>query len=66
MLQVHKNEISLCKCSGGTAHLHTLKGTLVAAFGIWSTLMVNTYGTNKGLSWQQNILPGYTHPCMRI
>jgi len=34
MLQVHKNEISLCKCSGGTAHLHTLKGTLVAAFGI--------------------------------
>jgi len=29
MLQVRKNEISLRKCSGGSAHLRTLEGTLV-------------------------------------
>jgi len=28
MLQVRKNEISLCECSGSSAHLH-IKGTLV-------------------------------------
>jgi len=35
MLQVRANEISLCKLSGGTVHMRTLKGTLVAAFDIW-------------------------------
>jgi len=30
MLQVCKNDISLRKCSGGTAHLRTLEGTLFA------------------------------------
>jgi len=44
MLQVHGNEISLCKWSGGTVYLCTLLGTLVSAFDIWSVL-VNTYGT---------------------
>jgi len=29
MLQVHKNAISLRKCSGGSAQLLTLEGTLV-------------------------------------
>jgi len=29
MLQMHKNEISLRKCSGSSAHLRTLEGTLV-------------------------------------
>jgi len=29
MLQVRKNEISLRKCSGGSAQLCTLEGTLV-------------------------------------
>ena len=29
MLQVRKNEISLRKCSGGSAHLRTSEGTLV-------------------------------------
>jgi len=29
MLQVRKNEISLRKCSGSSAHLRTFKGTLV-------------------------------------
>jgi len=29
MLQASKNEISLRKCSGGSAHLSTLEGTLV-------------------------------------
>ena len=29
MLQVRKNEISLRECSGSSAHLRTLKGTLV-------------------------------------
>ena len=30
MLQVRKNEISLRECSGSSAHLRTLEGTLVA------------------------------------
>jgi len=29
MLQVCKNEISLCKCSGSSVHLRTLEGALV-------------------------------------
>jgi len=29
MLQGRKNEISLRKCSGSSAHLHALEGTLV-------------------------------------
>jgi len=29
MLQGRKNEISMRKCSGGSTHLRTLKGTLV-------------------------------------
>ena len=29
MLQVHKNEISLRECSGSSAHLRTIEGTLV-------------------------------------
>jgi len=29
MLQVRKNEISLRKCCGSSAHLRTLEGTLV-------------------------------------
>jgi len=29
MLQVHKNAISLRKCSGVSAHLRTLEGTVV-------------------------------------
>jgi len=29
MLQMHKNEISLRKCSGSSAHLRTLEETLV-------------------------------------
>jgi len=29
LLQVRKNEISLPKCSGSSAHLRTLEGTLV-------------------------------------
>jgi len=32
MLQVREHEISLPKCSGGTAHLHTLEGTLIFGF----------------------------------
>ena len=31
MLQVRTNEISLRKCSGGSAHLRTLEGTLVTS-----------------------------------
>jgi len=29
MLQVRENEMSQCECSGSSAHLRTLKGTLV-------------------------------------
>jgi len=31
MLQVHKNEISLRKCSGSSAQLRTFEGTLMVA-----------------------------------
>jgi len=41
MLQVLKNEISLHKCSGGTAHLHTLEATLDVRFPSFTPFINN-------------------------
>jgi len=41
MLQVRKNEISLRKCSGSSAHLRTLEETLVTRDLITTTMNLN-------------------------
>jgi len=56
MLQVHKNETSLRKCSGGTANLGTLEGTLLADMQLnlpttfWARISLGLSWENKGRS----------------
>jgi len=50
MLQVRKNEISLHKCSGGSAQLRSLEGALVTA-GDRRDLIATTVNLNRKLGY---------------